>query len=370
MIILDVKLNNFYAFKNFHMSLTYPKKIVESTIKEEHLQGHPNFRYKKVNIIMGPNASGKSTFGYVLRDIFNFIDKKNHTFVTRSICSSSKEASFSIDIICQKDVMHRIICKIAPNETGDYSSEDIDLEVRSVQIRARDSYESCIKRLAEIEHIKKDSYVDELENMEKLYWLFEYPRDTKRILSLPANDKVFLRVLENILMALDPAIQKVEQSSDVDNAYVVRLKNGAVIIQSDEVFSTNLLSSGTKSGVEVAVVVSSLIPGLNSFYYCDEKFSYIHSDIEKAILSLMIDAIRPNEQLFFTTHNTDILEMDLPKHAFTFLRRDLDDADHPVTCVNASDFLKRNTDSLKKAVENDLFNIAPATDLIYEIPLH
>ena len=27
MIILDVKLNNFYAFKNFHMSLTYPKKM-------------------------------------------------------------------------------------------------------------------------------------------------------------------------------------------------------------------------------------------------------------------------------------------------------------------------------------------------------
>ena len=30
MVILDAKLNNFYAFKNFHINLTYPKKIVDS----------------------------------------------------------------------------------------------------------------------------------------------------------------------------------------------------------------------------------------------------------------------------------------------------------------------------------------------------
>ena len=52
MVVLDVRLHNIYAFKNFHMNLTYPKKIVGSSIAEEHLAGHPNFRYKKVNIIM------------------------------------------------------------------------------------------------------------------------------------------------------------------------------------------------------------------------------------------------------------------------------------------------------------------------------
>ena len=78
MVILDVCLDNFYAFKNFHMNLTYPKKIVGSSIGDEHLAGHPNFRYKKVNIIMGGNASGKTTFGYMLMNIFNFIERKNY----------------------------------------------------------------------------------------------------------------------------------------------------------------------------------------------------------------------------------------------------------------------------------------------------
>ena len=101
--------------------------------------------------------------------------------------------------------------------------------------------------------------------------------------------------------------------------------------------------------------------------YCDEKFSYIHSDLEKATLSLMIDLLRPNGQLFFTSHNADILDMSLPKHSFTFLRKDLSNSDCPIESIDASSLLKRNTDSLKNAVENDLFSCAPAVDLIYAI---
>ena len=35
--------------------------------------------------------------------------------------------------------------------------------------------------------------------------------------------------------------------------------------------------------------------------------------------------------------------------------------------LNAGEILKRSTDSLKSAVENDLFSSAPAMDLIYDI---
>ena len=38
MIIMDIKVDNFYAFKNFHMNMSYPKKIVDSTIEEEFLE--------------------------------------------------------------------------------------------------------------------------------------------------------------------------------------------------------------------------------------------------------------------------------------------------------------------------------------------
>ena len=61
MIIMDLKANNLLAFKDFEVYFSYPKKIVDSYIENEHLKDHPNFRYKKVNIIMGANASGKTS---------------------------------------------------------------------------------------------------------------------------------------------------------------------------------------------------------------------------------------------------------------------------------------------------------------------
>ena len=76
MIVLNVHLDNLYAFKNFNANFTYPKKIVGSTIEDETLPNRENFRYKKVNIFFGANASGKTTFGRILMKIFNFIEKK------------------------------------------------------------------------------------------------------------------------------------------------------------------------------------------------------------------------------------------------------------------------------------------------------
>lgn len=367
MIILDIKLDNFYAFKNFHMNLTYPKRIVGSCIEKEHLADRPNFRYMKVNIIMGGNASGKTTLGRTIMKIFNFIDKKNYEQITDIISDQNKAASFTIDMASGQNILYRVTCHISPIVEGKYNTDNIKLNIRREEIKTRDSYESCIKRLEETPYVPEENYLDELEKMDELDWLFEYPEDTGRILHLPNYDKKFQFVLKNILKALDPSIIDVKKSKDVDNAYVIHLKDKSIILQHGEQFSTDFLSSGTKAGVEVAKVISALIQGYHTFYYCDEKFPYIHSDIEKAILSLMIDSIHSNTQLFFTTHNTDILDMNLPKHSFTFLSKNINDDICPIKCINASSLLKRNTDSLKNAVENDLFCTAPSVDLIYDI---
>ncbi len=367
MVLLDIKLDNLYAFKNFHMSMTYPKKIVGSCIEQEHLAERSNFRYKKVNIIMGANASGKTTLGHTLKLIFNFIDSKNYEFITGIICDQAKEASFALDIATDDNLLYNISCKVPPLKGEDYTAEDICLEIRNEKIWVNDSYESCVNRMKESLYSFSGNYIEELAKMSKLDWMFEYPEEnTERKIRLPKNDNKFQFVLENILKALDPAIERVEKLQDVDNAYVIRIQEKDVILQDGGKF-TNILSSGTKAGVEVARVVSSLIQGKHTFYYCDEKFPYVHSEIEKSILSLMIDSIGSNSQLFFTTHNTDILDLNLPKHSFTFLTKDINNDSCPITCVTASSLLKKNSDSLKNAVENDLFCTAPAVDLIYDI---
>lgn len=59
-------------------------------------------------------------------------------------------------------------------------------------------------------------------------------------------------------------------------------------------------------------------------------------------------------QLFFTTDNLDILDLPLCKHSFNFLKKD----DQGISMVNAATYLKKNTDSLRNALDNDLFSVA------------
>jgi translation initiation factor RLI1 len=78
MVLLDIKLTNFLLFNDFSMNLSYPKKPVNSSIEKEHLVDRPNFRYKKLIVLMGANASGKTALGKVLMGAFNFISKKEY----------------------------------------------------------------------------------------------------------------------------------------------------------------------------------------------------------------------------------------------------------------------------------------------------
>ncbi len=367
MIVLDIKLDNFYAFKNFHANFTYPKKIVGSTIESEYLPERTNFRYKKVNIIFGANSSGKTTFGKMIMKFFNFVHQKNHMFLTSAVCDRSKEASLVIDMASKTNYLYRVICTIPPHEDEELLANDIKLEVIKEKILKRDSYESCVARIAEKPFVPAENYIEELEKIERLAWFFEHPKDNTGELSLPNKDENFRTVLEKVLKTLDPSIKDVKILKDVDRAYVVRLHNQSIVLQHGQSLDTELFSSGTKAGVGLANILSSLIQGNNGFYYCDEKFSYIQTDVEKAVLSLMIAYLKPCDQLFFTTHNTDILDMDLPKHTYTFLRKDITNKEYPITCIEASSLLKRCSDSLRNAVENDSFSTVPALELIYDL---
>lgn len=366
MIIMDLKINNFFAFKNFHMNMSYPKKIVNSYIQDEYLKDRSNFRYKKVNILMGANATGKTSVGRMLMKIFNFIDKQQYKTLVSVICDNHKDAYFSMDFVVESYRLYRLDVKIGAI-CNDDDSHPLFACTRYVDIQEKDSYESCVKKLEKIPLELKSNFVEELEKIERMAWLFAYPADLSTgIVSCSKSDK-YPMILDYTLRALDSSIQAVEKIDMVENTYVIRMKNQNLVIQDGEVIKNNILSSGTKAGIDIAQMLAAIINGDNGFYYCDEKFSYVHSDIEKAFLSIMMNGLKDNDQLFFTTHNTDILDLPLPKHTFVFLKKDVYDEETPIKCVQASDFLKRNTDSLRNAVENDLFSVSPNLDLIYDI---
>ena len=170
-----------------------------------------------------------------------------------------------------------------------------------------------------------------------------------------------LKILEKVLQALDTDIISVEKL-DVEDSYVIKKENQEIIIQEGEVIKESKLSSGTVAGIRIANLISSIILRENGFYYCDEKFSYVHSDLEQAFLSVMINKLGDGEQLFFTSHNMDLLNMNLPRHSFSFLRKR-----EKIEVVYPSEYIKKNDISLRNAMENDVFDVAPSRDKIYEL---
>ena len=64
-----------------------------------------------------------------------------------------------------------------------------------------------------------------------------------------------------------------------------------------------------------------------------------------------------------------MLDLNLPKNGYVFLRKHLEEGVYQVSAVSVSDVLKRNTDSLRCAVENDVFDSLPQVSLLNELEM-
>ena len=132
MIVLNLELDNLFGFEDFKINFSYPKKIENSSIKDEFLKDRPNFRYKKVNILLGANSTGKTSIGKAMMAIFNFLNKKEIIALTQYIRDIEKEMSFSIDFILDsKNILYRVNLKYEKESESEkievvYVSEYID----------------------------------------------------------------------------------------------------------------------------------------------------------------------------------------------------------------------------------------------------
>ena len=97
MIVLNLTMDGIYGFHDFSVNFTYPKKIVNSIIDDEHLEGRRRFRYKKVVLLMGANATGKTSLGKALLRIFDYMSNGNPIPLCEMV--SGEKGAFSIDFV-------------------------------------------------------------------------------------------------------------------------------------------------------------------------------------------------------------------------------------------------------------------------------
>ena len=358
MIVLDVRLNHIYGFDDFHVNFSYPKKIVGSLLENEFLEGRERFRFKKAVILMGTNATGKTSFGKALLRIFKSVSESNEA-VLRELAAGDQTAQFQVDFVNEGYILHRL--------SGTVDKDNVNISYFTAEIAANDSYEKAAAKLKDRTDDVSGSFKKLKDMIGPLNFRFAYPEIETSLRIGDVKKQVLLKTLRAVIGTLDPTLTDVSIAKDLKDSFVIRRRGQEIIIQEGKLLNRDLLSSGTAEGIDVAIFLASMLSNNNSFYYCDEHFSYIQSDIEKRIFGLMLERLGRNEQLIFTTHNADMLELNLPKHSFAFLKKEINDGECSVAVTFASDYLKRNTDSVKCAYENDVFGSLPDDSLLDEL---
>ena len=181
------------------------------------------------------------------------------------------------------------------------------------------------------------------------------------------NQELFLSVLKAVIGTLDPTLTDISVLEGVEDSYVIRRNGQEIILQKGKLLGGEFLSSGTLKGIDIAILMAKIISNNNGFYYCDEHFSYVQTDLEKRLFGIMLEYLGDNEQLIFTTHNSDMMDLNLPKHTYAFLSKKKEDNEYIIRMKYASDVLKRNTDSVRFACENDVFSSIPDETLLDEL---
>lgn len=366
MAILRIKLDNILCFNDFEADFSYPKKLVNSSLDYEYLRDYPKMRYKKVNIIIGSNASGKTSLGKAIWTILRFLLNKEGERIKEIVSDISKDAYVLLDCVFSNGLFFRLETKVQTNG-------EILARYYAIQINKDDTYEKVISRIDDTKEFK--NYVVELQNAVSGGWNFLFPTietgfDVISCKYDVNNSDEFLKIYNNVLKSFDPSIKAVVKSKEQINSYLINFYDGRTVRVTDGEKLSDLkgLSSGTKYAINVAGLLFSIKNHENGFYYVDEQFSYVNSEIEIACLSSMINSLGDGEQIFLTTHNKDVLNIPLPNHSFNFLKKIVDSKKRvQIKLINVSDFEKRNNVNPYNLYENDYFDVFPDISEIIKI---
>ena len=372
MIVMRIKLDHIYSFNNFEVDFTYPKKVKNSLIRDEYLSGNESFRYKKVNIFIGSNASGKTTLIKSIWSVIYFLNKKESISIERMINKNFKKSTIEMDFVTSrnnKNILNRVIIN-----TINSDSVKIKMAYKMINLTTTINYEKASEKLDEIETVFKD-YLEVLNECKFSFgWytslpITEAPFDEVYFENVKseAEEKEYIHILTKVLSTLDPAILSIRRSRDSKDAYVINHKsnNSLVIPKGMKLADIPLLSSGTKNGINIANVIYSIKKHQFGVYLIDEQFSFMNSEIEASLIATMVSLLGTGEQIFITTHNTNILSLSFPIHSFYFLRKNKYESDIEIAC--ASKYENRNNVLVKNLYDNDLFSTAPNVSDIFSL---
>lgn len=391
MIFTHLYVDNLYNFSNASVDFTLKRKIANSIIPYEYLEERTKFRFKRVCIVSGANASGKTSLGKILRYIQYFILFPN-TNILNKVNDKGKEAIIRTEfVIPDTNTIHYLEIKQIKDSEKDYPK----IVYASIPISLNDTANSARKKIINFVENKGNikisgSIFHESENepylftdirkliSDKLcfYYMFSDNSDSNKnnLIDIHKDGHLNSSILEIVLKTFDPSIISVNDLMNGQEleGYSIKFKNkdSVLINKSGDIINKERLSKGTFDAIQVAEFFAFIKEMANfnqnygenvcATYFLDEKMAYSHSELEQAMVNLIIHTMGRYSQFIYTTHNYDILDMNLPVHSFLFLRKEGDSA----SFIQPEEIFKKNDRSMLNYIHNNIFNTIPNTNLL------
>lgn len=387
MILLKIHADNIFMFDNFTYDLTFKKKIINSTIPNEYILDYPNIRIKKANVLMGANASGKTTLGKLLCLIYNYINGRDISrFLVYDlkdlIFNKSSNSEFSVEFIIEETIY---LLEVKFNSKKIISEKLFSCNIRKndyINILRKRLYDSQPKEYANnlpaYSSLVLQKYILRSENdifnltylehiKSKSSYLFTFSDYNDEVTTDELKKRtVDIDFMSKILSIIDNSIKNVEMvNPEKDDSFYINFKNGESTIVPNgipEKIDKSRISHGTCEAIRF-VYILDLIKNNTGLFFIDELMSHMHTELETLLLNLLISNLNNETQIIYTTHNEDCLDLILPIHSFSFLRRGNNmnnEIIYPELTFN------KNDRKLRYLVKNDYFKTIPQLDKIYE----
>lgn len=401
MLITKFSFQNLYSFENFMVDLTYPRPLKFSTIDHENLSFAPRFKVKRVCIISGGNATGKTSLGKLLCAAMNFIAGRSGAMSYVKIRNLNDEATLILEFVIPKNkTFHEVVLSFRAS-VSESETELVKIKHRITNIKENDTPVLARSRLEKadfnVESLEQSPEINLAKYLYKKVWAEETDISITQLLwkyifyeTIELSDKrlaslnfIDLNIASKILKAFDPTIREIKElverekkekndESKKPQAYQIEFNNDDRFIldlgnlSSSE--SCKRLSKGTFEALSVIDFIETIIHfkklETSATLFLDERMAHVHTQLEMAMLNVMIQKLGNTSQLFYTTHNTDLLEMEVPIHSHLFLRRN---ANNLVEAIQPETLFKKNDRKLNQYVRNNIFGTCPDTSLIDEI---
>ena len=375
-IILRVACDNLYMFKNFKLDLTYNRKIHHPLAKDDELFPNSRIKVRKNLILMGANASGKTTFGKLLCLILNFIlgrplDDKYFNF-SKIQYDKTKDASFEIEFVVD-NTAYLLIASFRNFNLQEekvyaqkiYKSYSI-AKLRSIlksgkpieQFNADDREMNLGFKSFAFSAVKPNKFTDLIK---KLGFWFMFSEPISNITAY--NNEVDVDFLDNLLPEIDNSVEsvkrlQVEGDGTATNSYQISFNNNEklTVLNGDFKSCGYRLSHGTFETIDFVFSLSALRKSVASIFYIDERLSHMHPELEIYLARQAFFQKHKDAQLFFTTHDTEFFDVNAPLTSYILFKRNSDGFNEAV-CV--SDKINKNDRNLRNYYINDYFGTIP-----------